>query len=126
MSSITPLKITVLINSTPDNRDVWLDMRPAWQEVFAIVFPISEVNLYNPVIERKFFNALEYNLVVLSGGKEDASCSEPWVLGVLDYVQNIVRNSSKTEILGICWGQQAVSITFHARCGIWGAETPSR
>ncbi|KAB8230786.1 hypothetical protein ETB97_001734 [Aspergillus alliaceus] len=109
MSSITPLKIAVLINSPPDNRDFWLDVRQSWQEAFAIVSPTAEVDLYDPVVERKFPNALEYNLVVLSGGKADASCSEPWVLGVLDYVRNIVQNSPNTKILGICWGHQAVS-----------------
>lgn len=106
MDSTESLKIAVLVNSPPDNMSFWLDVRQSWKEAFA---PTAQVDLYDPVIERKFPDASKYNLVVLSGGKADASCSQPWVLGVLDYVRNTVRSFPRTKILGICWGHQAVS-----------------
>lgn len=109
MDSTESLKIAVLVNSPPDKVDFWLDVRQSWKEAFATVCPTAQVNFYDPVVERKFPDASEYDLVVLSGGKADASCSEPWVLGVLDYVRNTVQNFPRTKILGICWGHQAVS-----------------
>ncbi|PYH92155.1 putative copper/iron-regulated glutamine amidotransferase [Aspergillus ellipticus CBS 707.79] len=108
MDPINPPKIAVLVNSPPDKREFWLDVRQAWQEAFDLVSPASEVDLYDPVFERKFPDASKYNLIALSGGKADASCSEPWVLGVLDYVRRTVRDFPRTKILGVCWGHQAV------------------
>lgn len=109
MGSTDPLNIAVLINSPPENIEFWSDVRQAWKEAFALVSPTANVDLYDPVVERKFPDATKYHLIALSGGKADASCSEPWVLGVLNYVQDTVRNSPQTKILGVCWGHQAVS-----------------
>lgn len=102
------MRVAVLINTPPGN-EFWEDVRQAWHDAFTTIAPHTQVNFYDPVYEAKFPNPRDYNLIVLSGGKADASSSEPWVLGVLDYVRNAARESPKTKILGICWGHQAVS-----------------
>lgn len=109
MSRPTPLRIAVLINTPSDDYDFWTDVRQAWQESFAKVAPNAEVDFYDPVFERAFPDASKYDLIALSGGKADASSSDPWVLGVLDFVRTVVRDHPKTKILGVCWGHQAVA-----------------
>ncbi|KAJ5085480.1 copper/iron-regulated glutamine amidotransferase [Penicillium argentinense] len=69
----------------------------------------AAVDLYDPLVERKFPDASKYNLVVLSGGMADVSYSLPWVLDVLEYVRMVARDFPATKILGICWGHNAVS-----------------
>ena len=105
---IGTMRVAVLINTPPGN-EFWQDVRKAWHDAFTTIAPHTQINFYDPVYEAKFPNPGDYNLIVLSGGKADASSSEPWVLGVLDYVRKTARESPKTKILGICWGHQAVS-----------------
>lgn len=112
MASSTHLRIAVLINTPPDNHEFWTDVRQAWQEAFAPVAPSTEVDLYDPVTERIFPDPTKYNLIALSGGKSDATSSESWVLGVLDFVRAVVRDSPKTKILGVCWGHQLIARAF--------------
>lgn len=109
MGSLENPKIAVLINSPPDNVSFWLDVRQSWKEAFTSISPAAQVELYDPVVERKFPDASKYNLIILSGGKADASCYEPWVLGVLDYVRATARDFPRTKMLGVCWGHQAIS-----------------
>lgn len=109
METPSPFKVAVLINTPPDNYDFWTDVRQAWKEAFAKTAPSAVVDLYDPVVERNFPDPSKYDLIVLSGGKADASSSEPWVLGVLDFVCATERDAPKTKILGICWGHQAVA-----------------
>lgn len=103
------MRIAVLINSPSDNHTFWTDTRQSWQESLARVAPSAEVDLYDPVFERLFPDPTKYDLIALSGGKADASSSDAWVLGVLDFVRNTVRDSPKTKIFGVCWGHQAVA-----------------
>lgn len=117
MGSVEILKVAVLINTPPENTNFWLNTRESWKEAIASVCPTAIVDLYDPVVERKFPNASEYDLIVLSGGKADASSSEPWVLGVLDYVKTTAQEFPRTKILGICWGHQAVSRALGGKVG---------
>ena len=106
--STSTMRVAVLINTPPGN-EFWQDVRQAWHDALTTAAPQAQVNFYDTVHEAKFPDPRDYNLIVLSGGKADASSSEPWVLGVLDYVRKTARESPKTKILGICWGHQAVS-----------------
>ncbi|KAJ5114960.1 copper/iron-regulated glutamine amidotransferase [Penicillium alfredii] len=102
-------KIAVLVNTPPENHAFWTDVRQAWQQALTKSAPSVKVDLYDPVFEKDFPDPLKYDLIVLSGGKADASSSEPWVLGVLDFVRATAREAPKTKMLGICWGHQAVA-----------------
>ena len=55
-------------------------------------------------------NALDYGLVILSGGRVNLlEANKPkWALDVLDMVRSLAKQSSKTKLLGICWGHQAI------------------
>ncbi|CAG8313045.1 unnamed protein product [Penicillium nalgiovense] len=112
MGSVSNLKIAVLINTPPDETDFQSVVQQCFREAFASIAPTGEVDFYDPVVERKFPDASRYDLIVLSGGKIDAACSDPWVLGVLDYVRVTARDVPKTKILAVCWGHQAVSRAF--------------
>ncbi|KAJ5303564.1 copper/iron-regulated glutamine amidotransferase [Penicillium atrosanguineum] len=92
-------RIAVLVNSPPSNQDFWNLIQIAWTECFKAVAPTATVHFYDPVIEQKFPDATNYDLIALSGGKADASSSESWVLGV-EYVRTVVRDAPKTKILG--------------------------
>jgi GMP synthase-like glutamine amidotransferase len=107
MTSATPFKIAILVNSPPGN-EFWHDVRQSWTDAFNAVARDANIDFYDPVHKLDFPNPSEYNLIVLSGGKADASSSDLWVLGVLSFVRSAVRDSPKTKILGICWGHQAV------------------
>ncbi|GLA80693.1 hypothetical protein AtubIFM56815_001524 [Aspergillus tubingensis] len=111
MADQSPLRIAVLINTPPGN-EFWNDVRGSYQDAFDVIAPNAKVNMYDPVFEGNFPNPQEYDLIVLSGGKADASSSEPWVLGVLDFLRRTARESPKTKILGICWSHQAISRAF--------------
>ncbi|PYI11011.1 copper/iron-regulated glutamine amidotransferase [Aspergillus sclerotiicarbonarius CBS 121057] len=111
MSSPSPLRIAVLVNTPPDN-DFWNDVCESYRAAFGVVAPTAKVDMYDPVFQNSFPDPQEYDLIVLSGGKADASSSEPWVLGVLEFLRNTAQVSPKTKILGICWGHQAISRAF--------------
>jgi GMP synthase-like glutamine amidotransferase len=106
------IKIAILINTPPDSANFQLTVQECWKEALTEIVPTGDIDFYDPVVERKFPDASKYHLIVLSGGKIDADCSEPWVLGVLDYVRITARDFPKTKILAVCWGHQAVSRAF--------------
>ncbi|OJJ85434.1 uncharacterized protein ASPGLDRAFT_146705 [Aspergillus glaucus CBS 516.65] len=107
MGSIAPLKIAVLINSPPGN-EFWNDVKKAYDDAFHSVASDAQIDCYDPVFDANFPDPGKYDFIVLSGGKADSSSSEPWVLGVLDFVRNTARDFPKVKMLGICWGHQAI------------------
>ncbi|KAF7624246.1 class I glutamine amidotransferase-like protein [Aspergillus flavus] len=111
MSNPVPLRIAVLVN-TPPNNEFWNDVNEAYRAAFQAVAPDAQIDMYDPVFQGNFPDPQHYDLIVLSGGKADASSSEPWVLGVLDFLRKTARESPNTKILGICWGHQAISRAF--------------
>ncbi|KAI2906257.1 hypothetical protein CBS63078_3456 [Aspergillus niger] len=111
MAAHSPLRIAVLINTPPGN-EFRNDVRGSYRDALNVIAPNAQVDMYDPVFEGSFPNPQNYDLIVLSGGKADASSSEPCVLGVLDFLRRTARESPKTKILGICWGHQAISRAF--------------
>ncbi|OJJ68321.1 hypothetical protein ASPBRDRAFT_659976 [Aspergillus brasiliensis CBS 101740] len=77
MTNQAPLRIAVLINTPPGN-EFWNDVRGSYRDVFDVIAPNAKVDMYDPVFEGNFPDPQEYGLIVLSGGKADASSSEPW------------------------------------------------
>lgn len=51
-----------------------------------------------------------YDLVILSGGRVNLleAAKPSWVLDVLDMIRRVAGDDSKTRLLGICWGHQAI------------------
>ncbi|CAK43156.1 uncharacterized protein An18g00840 [Aspergillus niger] len=111
MAAHSPLRIAVLINTPPGN-EFRNDVRGSYRDALNVIAPNAQVDMYDPVFEGSFPNPQNYDLIVLSGGKADASSSEPCVLGVLDFLRRTARESPKTKILGICWGHQAILRAF--------------
>ncbi|GKZ71979.1 hypothetical protein AnigIFM50267_008026 [Aspergillus niger] len=111
MAAHAPLRIAVPIN-TPLGNEFWNDVCGSYQDAFDLIAPNAQVGMCDPVFEGNSPNPQGYDLIVLSGGKADASSSEPWVLGVLDFLRRTARESPKTKILGICWGHHAISRAF--------------
>jgi len=116
MGSIAALNIAVLVN-TPPGTEFWNDVRQSCNDAFHHVAPDAEVDFYDPVAEGTFPDPRLYDLIMLSGGKADASSSEPWVLRAIDFVRTTARDYPKTKFLGICWGHQAVSRAFGGQVG---------
>lgn len=52
----------------------------------------------------------KYDLVILSGGRVNLleAAKPSWVLDVLDMIRRVAGDDSKTRLLGICWGHQAI------------------
>ncbi|PWY83594.1 class I glutamine amidotransferase-like protein [Aspergillus heteromorphus CBS 117.55] len=111
MINPSPLRIAVLINTPPGN-EFWDDVRNCYHAALQAVAPTAQVNMYDPVFEGTFPDPQKYDLIILSGGKADASSSEPWVLAVLDFLRATAREAPDTKVLGICWGHQAISRAF--------------
>lgn len=109
------LNIAVLINS-PLGNELWHDVKKAYGDAFHSIAPDSQIDFYDPVFDANFPDPAKYNLVVLSGGKADSSSSEPWVLGVLDFVRNTARDFPWTKMLGICWDHQAIIGRWRVLC----------
>ncbi|KAK9489146.1 copper/iron-regulated glutamine amidotransferase [Lipomyces doorenjongii] len=111
MGPTTALHIGVLTNTPPGN-EFWHDVRQSFRDAFGIVAPGAQVDFYDPVVEGHFPRPQDYDLIILSGGKADASSSQPWVLRVLDFVRAAARDSPRTKVLGICFGHQAIARAF--------------
>ncbi|KAJ8097197.1 copper/iron-regulated glutamine amidotransferase [Lipomyces tetrasporus] len=111
MDSTTALQIAVLINS-PSFNEFCHAVRQSFSDAFRIVAPAAQVDFYDPVVEGYFPRPQDCDLIVLSGGKADASSSEPWVLKLLDFVRVAARDSPRTQIMGICFGHQTVARAF--------------
>jgi len=107
MDSAAPLRIAILINSPPGN-EFWNDVKTAYYDAFHSVASDAQIDFYDPVFDGNFPDGGKYDFIVLSGGKADSSSSEPWVMGVLDFVRNTARDFPKVKMLGICWGHQAI------------------
>lgn len=65
-----------------------------------------------------------YELVILSGGRVNLLEEDQpkWVLDVLDMIRQIAGGSSKTKLLGICWGHQAVHVALGGKLAWLGDE----
>lgn len=109
--STQTLRIAIIVNHPP-KAHFWAEIKQAFVESFEIITPHAQLDFYDPVDKQEYPDASQYNLIILSGGKADASASEPWILKELDFIRTTAREAPKTKILGICWGHQALLRAF--------------
>lgn len=110
-TTLKSIKIAVLINHPPTAR-FWTEVRQAFIDSFAKISQDIKLDFYDPIDKQEYPTPQDYDLVILSGGKADASASDPWILKELDFVRTIRLEAPETKILGICWGHQALLRAF--------------
>ncbi|KAK5424105.1 hypothetical protein LTR20_005873 [Exophiala xenobiotica] len=111
-------------NTTPSRRRVAIirnykldgvwgqDMLDSFSNLILASEPDAVVQHFQPIDGGLFPDASDYDLVILTGGTYDLTQPgnfDPWVAGLLDWIRNTVASSPQTNLLGICWGHQAIS-----------------
>lgn len=72
----------------------------------------TTIDFFDPILEQRYPEAAQYDLIVLSGGTEDPMGDAPWVRRMQAYLRETVASQPKQKILGICWGHQTIAVTF--------------
>ncbi|KAK2015526.1 class I glutamine amidotransferase-like protein [Colletotrichum eremochloae] len=76
--------------------------------------PDAVINAYRPMKEDGHLpNPANYDLIIITGGLSNLcqATFEPWVNTTLEWIRHVVsqQHITKTKLLGICWGHQAIS-----------------
>ncbi|KDN61309.1 hypothetical protein CSUB01_04339 [Colletotrichum sublineola] len=76
--------------------------------------PDAVINAYRPMKEDGHLpNPANYDLIIITGGLSNLcqTTFEPWVNTTLEWIRHVVsqQHITKTKLLGICWGHQAIS-----------------
>lgn len=103
----TPLRVAVIINNEPGTQ-FWHEIKHSFIESFNIVCNDAKFSFFDPVEQGVLPNQAEFDLIILSGGKADATASDPWIIRELDYVKATVNKDCKAKLMGICWGHQLI------------------
>ena len=101
------LKIAILVNHPP-TAHFHSEIQQGFTDSFTEIAPTAQLQFFDPYAKQEYPDPSNFDLIILSGGKADASASDPWILKMLDFVRSTVRDSPATKILGICWGHQAL------------------
>lgn len=104
-------RIAILINHPPEAH-FWTEVRQAFVDSFALISREVQLDFYDPFDKQEYPVPSQYELIILSGGKADASASDPWILKMLEFVRKTASENSGTKMLGICWGHQAMIRAF--------------
>ncbi|KAH8594960.1 copper/iron-regulated glutamine amidotransferase [Bisporella sp. PMI_857] len=102
------LNIAVLVNHPP-SAHFWTEIQQAFTDIFS---KVTKLDFFDPIEKEEYPDPTEYDLIILSGGKSDASASDPWILKMLDFVRTTAKETPKTKMLGICWGHQILLRAF--------------
>lgn len=109
-STTTNLRITILVDISPASR-YEPGIKSSFVEAFSQLAPAARVDFYDPVVQGRFPDPQQYDLVILSGG-DNVLSGEPWIEKVIAFVEDVAggKEKEKTKLLGICWGHQAIRI----------------
>jgi len=105
------LRIAVLVNHPP-SAHFYHEIQQAFTDSFTEILPESQIQFFDPYEKQEYPDPSNFDLIILSGGKADASASDPWILKMLEFVRTTARENPTTKILGICWGHQAMIRAF--------------
>ncbi len=75
------------------------------------------IDFFDPIVEQKYPESGNHDLIVLSGGTEDPMGDAPWVKKLQYFLRKTVADSPKQKLLGICWGHQTIHVTFGGTVG---------
>ncbi|KZL68770.1 GMP synthase [Colletotrichum tofieldiae] len=84
--------------------------------------PDAVINAYRPMKEDGHLpNPANYDLVIITGGLSNLcqATFEPWVNTTLEWIRQVVsqQHTTKTKLLGICWGHQAIASALRGSIG---------
>ena len=101
------LNIAILVNHPP-LAHFHNEIQQAFKDTFAEISFETQLKFFDPFTKQEYPEPSTFDLIILSGGKADASASDPWILKMLEFIRTTVRETPETKILGICWGHQAL------------------
>lgn len=108
MGSVATYRVAVLVNHPP-NTTFWPEVKQAFVDSFVAIAEDVQIQFYDPIVLGQYPDPRAYDLLILSGGKADASASDPWILRMIEYVRETVVECPQTKMLGICWGHQLIA-----------------
>ncbi|KAK2042925.1 class I glutamine amidotransferase-like protein [Colletotrichum somersetense] len=84
--------------------------------------PDAAINAYRPMKQDGHLpNAADYDLIIITGGLSNLcqATFEPWVNTTLEWIRQVVsqQHITKTRLLGICWGHQAIASALSGSIG---------
>ncbi|EFQ25234.1 hypothetical protein CGRA01v4_06420 [Colletotrichum graminicola] len=84
--------------------------------------PDAVINAYRPMNQDGHLpNPANYDLVIITGGLSNLcqATFEPWVNTTLEWIRQVVsqQHITKTKLLGICWGHQAIATALSGSIG---------
>lgn len=102
-------KVLILKNFKSGSASDALTIQSFTENIRATV-PNAHVNVCSVADAEALPDTNPYDLVILSGGTVNLLLDDKpkWVVDVLEMVRRVASDDSKTKILGICWGHQAV------------------
>jgi GMP synthase-like glutamine amidotransferase len=102
-----PLHVAIIINNPPGT-EFWHDIKQWFISSFNAVCADAKLVFFDPVEKAILPDLAKFHLVILSGGKADASASDPWIIREMEYVQSAVKSALGAKFMGICWGHQLI------------------
>lgn len=84
--------------------------------------PDAIIDAYRPMKEDGHLPApADYDLIIITGGLSNLcqATYEPWVETTLEWIRQVVgqQHITKTKLLGICWGHQAIATALSGKVG---------
>ncbi|UQC77212.1 uncharacterized protein CLUP02_02679 [Colletotrichum lupini] len=84
--------------------------------------PDAIIDAYRPMKDDGHLPApADYDLIIITGGLSNLcqATYEPWVDTTLEWIRQVVgqQHITKTKLLGICWGHQAIATALSGKVG---------
>lgn len=112
MTVTTLLRIAVLIDTY--NGPTIPFIKKGFTDAIHSASPSAQVDFYDPIEAQVYPDPTLYDLIVLSGGTEDMTVSNPlpWVVKLKEFLKNTAESFPNKKMMGICWGHQTICVAF--------------